>query len=242
MMDFFSEENLIMLAFTENNGWAMVRLGNMYADRNEYDKAYEWYLKAEDTSDYDAYDATFNIANMYYYGWHLEQDYQKAYDRYCCLAELNYEKAIFYLGLYAENGYLGECDYKKALEYYEEAVELGDELSATNLGRMYSLGIGVEVDRKKGFEYYQKAYTWGDDLACLNLGFCYEIGQGVRKSRLRALEYYVEGAQRKEENCIEALGRFYRCEIWLQKVVIKIKKYKKKYYNWLLERYIECSK
>lgn len=48
MMDFSEEENLIMLASTENDGWEMVRLGNMYDDRNEYDKAYEWYLKAED--------------------------------------------------------------------------------------------------------------------------------------------------------------------------------------------------
>lgn len=123
-MDIFSEEeNLIMLAETENDGWAMVRLGNMYAERNEYGKAYEWYLKAEDACDEDAYDAAFNIANMYYYGRYLEQDYKKAYDKFHWLAGQGYEAAIFYLGVYSEYGLLEEIDYQKAIEYYYEGAQ-----------------------------------------------------------------------------------------------------------------------
>ena len=213
-MDVFSEEeNLIMLAETENDGWAMVRLGNMYAERNEYDKAYEWYLKAEDACDEDAYDAAFNIANMYYYGRYLEQDYKKAYDKFQWLAQHDYTAAIFYMGVYAEYGFLGKVDYKKAITYYEEALTLGDAFSATNLGRMYSLGIGVEKDIKKGFGYYKQAYDMGDDMACVNLGYCYEVGQGVRKSKRKAIRYYYEGAQRREENAIDNLGRFNVVEV-----------------------------
>lgn len=221
-------EELMQRAEAENDGWAMVRLGNIYADNDEYDKAYEWYLKAEKTDDYDAYDATFNIANMYYYGWYLKQDYQEAYDRYKWLASLDYSYALFYMGLYAENGFLGAVDYKKAVEYYEEAIELGDELSATNLGRMYSLGIGVDVDLEKGFAYYVKAYELGDDLACANVGYCYQVGQGVKKNKWKAIRYYYEGAKRGEENSIENLKQYSDREVRIIRLIFilegKVKK------------------
>lgn len=224
-MDIFSEEeNLIMLAESEDDGWAMVCLGNMYAERNEYDKAYEWYLKAEKTDTQNAYDATFNIANMYFYGRYFEQDYQMAYNKFLWLAERDYDTAIFYLGLYAEYGFLGKVDYRKAIEYYEKAIKLGNAYSATNLGRMYSLGVGVEIDTRKGFEYYKMAYEMGDVLACANVGYCYEVGQGVKKCKWKAIKYYYEGTKRGEENASENLHQFKKFEILPVIIVVNIMK------------------
>ncbi len=115
--------------------------------------------------------------------------------------------AAYYLGLYAENGYLGEQDYSLALRYYKEGSDAGDEYCPVNLGRMYCLGLGTGIDYKKGFEYYKLGYELGDDLACANLGYCYETGQGVEQDMDLALRYYHEGAGQGEEHCIEALER-----------------------------------
>ena len=48
----------------------------------------------------------FNVANMHFWGWHVPQDYQKAYQYFAKLNELGVEGTNYYLGLYAENGYL----------------------------------------------------------------------------------------------------------------------------------------
>ena len=209
-----TEEKLSVMAFEDNNGWAMVRLGNFCAERKEYKKAYEWYCLAEKTNSIDALDATFNIANMYYYGKLGEQDYIKAYERFSKLAEQGVEKALFYMGVYAEYGYIGGVDYNQAKEYYEEAIALGDDYSATNLGAMYCLGKGVTVDYQKGLEYYRMAYEQGDMTACCGIGYSYEKGQGVKKNKLLALWYYTEGVACSNEECLREIQRFKKWQIW----------------------------
>ena len=149
----------------------------------------------------------FNVANCFFHGIYVAKDLQKAYDLFKLLAEADIPDAIYYLGLYASEGYLGEPDYAAALEYYKKASDLGDAWSAVQLGMMYSLGRGTEVDYETGFRYYMLGYERGDVLACADLGWCYETGQGVEKSIEKALRYYWEGASRGEENCVEAVKR-----------------------------------
>ena len=81
----------------------MVNLGNINEDREDFEKAYYWYLEAALA---DNEEGMFNVANMHFWGWHVPQDYQKAYQYFAKLNELGVEGTNYYLGLYAENGYL----------------------------------------------------------------------------------------------------------------------------------------
>ena len=186
---------------------AMVNLGNIYEDREDYKQAYYWYNEAALAGNEAG---AFNVANMYHWGWYVNQDYKKAYEYFKMLYDRYFCGAAFYMGLYSEYGYVGKKDYKAALKYYQEGLDNGDGYCAVNLGRMYCLGLGVEKDEKKGFEYYLQGYDAEDPLACANLGFCYETGQGVKKNMKRALKYYREGADYGDENCIAALKRLER--------------------------------
>ena len=111
------------------------------------------------------------------------------------------------MGLYAENGFVAEKDYEKAVQYYEEGINEGDKYSAANLAKMYCDGVGVEVDYEKALEYYMLALVRGDDLAFAAIGHMYEYGDGVKKDLKKAISYYQQGAEKKEENCMDALRR-----------------------------------
>ncbi|MBQ3761038.1 MAG: sel1 repeat family protein [Clostridia bacterium] len=186
------------------NSLAMVNLGNVYEDREDYEQAYYWYNEAA-LAGSEA--GAFNVANMYHNGLYVRQDYKKAYAYFKTLYGRHLTGAAFYMGLYSEYGYAGKKDYKAALRYYGEGLKDGDGYCAVNLGRMYSLGLGIEKDEEKGFEYYLMGYEAGDPLACANLGYCCETGQGTEKDLGAALAYYREGADLGDENCIGALAR-----------------------------------
>lgn len=183
---------------------AMINLGNIYENLEDYENAYHWYLEAALAENEIG---MLNVANMHFWGWHVNQDYEKAYVYFKKLAELNEPMAYYYLGLYAENGYIEEKNISKAISFYQDAVELGDAISATNLGRLYSLGEGVDKDLEKGLEYYKLAASRGDELAYANVGYCNEVGQGVEPNVQEAKIYYLKGAELGEEHCLEALER-----------------------------------
>ena len=183
---------------------AMVNLGNIFEDKEDYEHAYYWYHEAA-IADNEA--GMFNLANMYHWGWYVKQDYQKAYEYFQVLHSKFCHGAAFYLGLYNEYGFVGEKNYKAAVHYYQEGLNDDDEYCAVNLGRMYSMGLGVNKDERKGYRLFLRGYKAGDELACCNLGYCFETGQGLKKNLQKALEYYHEGAERGEQNCIDALKR-----------------------------------
>ena len=87
---------------------AMINLGNIYEDRGDYKQAYHWYLEAALAGDERG---MFNVANMHYYGEHVEQDYEKAYGYFEKLYKAGNVSACFYMGLYAENGFLTSSMY-----------------------------------------------------------------------------------------------------------------------------------
>lgn len=186
------------------NTTAMVNLGNTCEEKEDWGNAYRWYLEAAYAGDEKG---MFNVANMYYWGEHVDQDYGKAYGYFRKLYEMNHPGVSLYMGLYAENGFLGEPDYEAAVRYYEQGIEEGDGYCPVNLGRMYCTGTGVPADLKRGFELYMLGYVRGDALAAANIGYCYEVGQGVRKNRKLAARYYREAAEKGEGHAIEALKR-----------------------------------
>lgn len=197
------EESLLQAAGAGDTN-AMTKLGIKAEKAGDYEQAYTWYRKACELGDPDG---KFNYANMYHWGWYVEQDYELAGRYFRELAEKDYIAAFFYMGLYLQNGLGVKKDEKEAVKWFERGEQCGDPYSTTMLGRSYCLGLGVEKDEKKGLEYYLKAAERGDVLAFANIGYAYEYGQGTDKDPELALKYYLQGAVLGEEHCIEAIKR-----------------------------------
>lgn len=186
---------------------AMIGLGNLYEEKEDFESAYYWYHEAAVAG---SPAGIFNVAWMYHKGCHVSQDYRKAKAYFTQLYDRHIMQAAFYLGLYAESGYAGPVDYSSAVRYYKEGIEHGDSLCANNLGTMYCKGIGVKKNESKGFQLFLESYNMCGDSnvngdICANLAQCYEKGYGTDKNLRRALEIYQEGAEQGDQLCEERL-------------------------------------
>lgn len=184
---------------------AMINLGNLGEDAEDYEDAYKWYRMAYALGDIRG---QFNYANMYYWGWYVPQDYAFAFRLFYENAhDWNDAEACWGVGHMLQEGLGIEKDEAAAAHWFARGEELGDSYCATELGRCYCLGLGVEKNDELGLKYYLEGAERGDSLAYANLGYAYEIGQGVAKSEYLALSYYEKGAELGEEHCLEAVER-----------------------------------
>jgi tetratricopeptide (TPR) repeat protein len=102
-----------------------------------------------------------NLGDLYYYGYGVVQDYQKAAEWYRKAAEQGSASGQCNLGFMYTNGYGVTKDYSKAVEWYRKAAEQGNADGENNLGIMYENGYGVAKDRQKAMEWYGKAVEQG---------------------------------------------------------------------------------
>lgn len=99
---------------------AMIVLGNLYEEKEDYRNVYYWYHEA-------AVAGVFNIAWMHHEGLYVKQDYKKAKTYFEELYKQSIAEAAFFLGLYAEQGYAGPVDYPGVIRYYQEGLEYQTE-------------------------------------------------------------------------------------------------------------------
>ena len=113
-------------------------LGDFYngvggKEKQDPDKAIEWYAKAEHAENPSAY-GPFQIGQMYYYGYGVDVDYEKAFDAFSRAVEI----------------YKAQENVRDS--FFPDVVKL--------LGDMYNAGKGVEQDTEKAEEYY----NWAKEL------------------------------------------------------------------------------
>lgn len=145
----------------------------------------------------------FGYADSLFEGKNCEKDYESAFKIYQYLAnELNERDALYYLGLYYQEGYgVVEKDIKTAIKYYEKALEAGDtQYSANNLGVIYATGNGVPQDEKKALKYYEIAMNDGDIYATASVAKIYEEGKVVERDRAKAFELYLKAEDKASYN------------------------------------------
>ncbi len=184
---------------------AMVNLGNIHADRKDYEKTYHWYLEAALAGDADGLQ---NIGYLYFHGKFVDQDYRKAYDYFLKAYEKGVSTACLFLGHYAEEGILEEPDYEKAIRYYREGMGKGVSACCIMLGAMYAIGKGVERNLWRSMAYYRAARKRGNIHAYYGLGWCFENWMDRKPVHVeRAVAFYREGAAKGNAQCIKALER-----------------------------------
>lgn len=189
------------------NAEAMVELGSIFYDKNDFSKAFKWYTKAAELGNSDAMN---NLGILYENGQGVEKSYHKAFEWYTKAADLGNDWALKNTGDLYKNGQGVDKDFTKAIEWYTKAAESGNSEAMNNLGYLYNFGQGVEKSYPKAIEWYTKAAELGNSLAMNNIGILYENGQGVEKSYSKAIEWYSKAADLGNDWGLKNIGDLYK--------------------------------
>lgn len=195
------------------NPGCMYSLGDLYSGRNgteeylDYEKAFEWYLRAAETSNIDSeFDPTWQasaqceVAECYLNGDGTARDYDKAFFWYKKAAanDWKYGRPMYYMGYCYENGIGTAIDLQKAYEWYKKAESCGDfdseRLVWSTLGSWHYIGIHLKQDKTKALEYFRKAADERHDAFCLNfLGEMHLVGaNGLEEDYKKAYDYFFK--------------------------------------------------
>ncbi|WP_187652153.1 tetratricopeptide repeat protein [Xenorhabdus sp. TS4] len=113
-----------------NDGDLLKEANDLYWNKKEYNKAFDYYLYLSNKDDMVAMN---NLGFMYERGEGVRQDYQKAFEYYSKAAKKDHSSAISNLaGLYL-NGLGVKKDKEKAINLLEKAAKLGNKQAADDL-------------------------------------------------------------------------------------------------------------
>lgn len=137
----------------------------------DYDKAFEWlWTRCGAFLLHRNAPALYTLAEMYFYGRGVEQNYSKALHFYSMAYGNGYNiNAAYRIGEIYEYGYGVEIDNKCALEYYTNAANHGNEFAMCKLGLIYETGEIVEQDYQQAIHWYRLAADCGNTFAAAKL-------------------------------------------------------------------------
>ena len=135
--------------------------------------------------------AQLNLGLIYYYGWCVAKDPERALGLFKSAAEKGFARAYFALANYYDQNAdtaLTEC-------YLLLAVESGVPEAQTQLAMRYKMGIEVPQDEKKALELFQLAVEQNERKAQCELACYYLHGILVEKDEEKALALLNASAQ-----------------------------------------------
>lgn len=184
----------------------------------KHQEAMEWYDLAVENNDIDA---IMDLGLMYFYGYNVQEDFEKSFAYFTKSILSDNAKALFYAGLLYDQGYIGEdSNIEKALPFMLKASELGYAEAQYHLGNYYEMGfdaIGGQENPEKSFEFYSKAALVGFRKTMGILGDAYRYGYGVEENIEKAFYWYFQGAALKDYASINSLIICYKNGIGVQK-------------------------
>ncbi len=172
------------------------------------------YLKAAEKGDAEA---QFNLAQCYYNGDGVTQNYEEAVKWYKESADQGYAEAQCRLGVCYGNGQGITRDVGKANELFRKAARQNNAWAQRCLGISYYYGKGVEQNYSVAVWWYRKAAEQGVAEAQNVLGVCYENGEGVNRDYKKAVEWYRKAAEQGLDEAQYNLGRCYENGIGVPK-------------------------
>lgn len=158
--------------------------------------------------------AQFNLAVIYEYGRHVQQNYRLAAYWYQKAAEQGYVTAQFCLGLLYINAQGVTQDYTIAVGWFQKAAAqkgsvLGHADAQFNLALLYLNGRGVIRDCTLAVEWFLKAALQGNVGAQLNIAMLFQNGLGVVKDLQTAIDWYKRAAEQGSVDALFNLGTLY---------------------------------
>ena len=154
-------------------------------------------------------EAMVQLAECYYYGEGVEQDYEQAIEWLHKAVDAGNATAMYNLGYCYYTGRGVEQDCGKAAEWFEKAANAGHADAMNALGYCYYIGQGVEWNYAQAVEWYRKAIEAGNVEAMVNLAVCYENGQGVERDYAQAVEWTRKAVETGYALAMNNLGYYY---------------------------------
>ena len=137
--------------------------------------------------------------------WKLKLEEEEKVAEMLREAEAGDGRAMFYLGVWYENGELGLAeDVAKAFEWFKKSHEAGNVCGTCALGSCYLYGAGVPKCFARGATLLCEAAWRGSKNACYNLGLAYAKGcLGFPKDEKMARQYYSMVASAENDDCAD---------------------------------------
>ena len=165
-------------------------LGEYYRNKNEFEQAFLWYMKAAKAG-YPLAQAW--VGNLLDWNGSLEKKPTEANEWYRKAVNQDIDFAMYNLGLNYCSGCGCSKDYKEAIKLFNRAAQLGHALSCEKLGDLYRDGIGVsEDDPVKAYEWYKKGAELGRASSYAKLG---DLDKKVYQLYDRAYKWYKKAAE-----------------------------------------------
>lgn len=146
-----------------------------------------------------------DLAEMYYLGKNVEQNYEEAFKWYKKSAEQGYAKAQCKLSDMYYDGQGINPDIKEAFKWCKKSAEQGYAEGQMLLGAAYFMGSGVKQDYEEAFKWYTKSVEQGFTKAQFCLGALYYLGKGVAKDMNKGLSLIKSSADKGNKEAIDIL-------------------------------------
>jgi TPR repeat protein len=139
-----------------------------------------------------------------------DEDKKRAYRIWLELAEKEYVRSTFYLGVCYDNGIGIRKNLKKAFANFLWAAGAGHVEAQYNVYQILERGYGVEKNGKEALKWLKKAAIQGKDIGAIrDLGFHFHEGRYVRKNFKKSVEFYRIAAKKNDHIAQWNLGLSY---------------------------------
>lgn len=169
-------------------------------------KAFDLFLKAAYAGNYAS---EYNVGLAYAEGQGVIKNEREAQKWFLLSADKGFGKAMYALGIYAENGIPdGEPNIEEALDWYLRSANAGDYAdSQWILGNCRTYGLmNSYVDRLEGFEWYLKAAENGHPTAQNNVAVAYQDGVIVEQDYDKAVEWFEKSVAQEDQYALTNYG------------------------------------
>ena len=154
-------------------------------------------------------EAQYQLADQYWLGWGVPQDYLTAVKWYTSAADQGFALAQYSLAQMYANGEGVAQDIEKALGWYIKAAQQGTADAQTALGYLYASGQGVDQNFNEAARWYTMAAEQGNPDAQLMLGTLHVQGWGVPQDYAAAVTWYEKAAEQGLAEAQRNLGVMY---------------------------------
>lgn len=228
--DFEKAMELLQAEASQGNGFASYDLGRMHlvglgcaedpeAAQSWFQKAYQAFTKAEQTSTKPAY-LRYRIGKCHVYGYGTEQSYEESARWFQMAVEDNNPFAAYSLGGQYLRGQGVERSEETAYSlFYMAAVheKQPNVYAQYQLGRMYRDGIGTAKDEIESARWFTQAYNgflemekaMADDKLYYRLGAMNLTGTGTEINLTQAKYYLEKAAELGNLDAVYGLGKLY---------------------------------
>lgn len=155
----------VALSFFTSENWK-IRSNGLTAPNSKTADQEKWKLTSEfqdvrKKAEQGDIDAQYRLAQMYFRGEKVPQDYSKAFQWAEKAARQNHKGAQNYLGRMYFSGLGVLQDYSSALHWFSKSAQQGNAEAQHNMGALYYNGLGVPKDPEKAVEWLCKSACTG---------------------------------------------------------------------------------